>query len=54
MILVRFKEYIEKEGLKQKKIARDLNVTPQHLSAVINGNLPLSEKLEREIRAMIK
>lgn len=54
MILVRFKEYIEKEGLKQKKIAKDLNVTPQHLSAVINGNLPLSEKLEREIRSLIK
>lgn len=54
MILVRFKEYIQREGLKQKKIAKDLNVTPQHLSAVINGNLPLSEKLEKDIRALIK
>jgi plasmid maintenance system antidote protein VapI len=54
MILVKFKEYIEREGLKQKKIARDLNVTPQHLSAVINGNLPLSDKLEKEIRALVR
>lgn len=54
MILVKFKEYIEREGLKQKKVARDLNVTPQHLSAVINGNLPLSEKLEKEIRALVR
>lgn len=54
MILKKLEKYIETSGLKQKKIAEMLNITPQHLCAVINNKLPLSAKLENDIREIVK
>lgn len=54
MILIKLKEYIRESGVKQQKIAKELKVTPQHLSAVINKKTPLSDRLESDIRKFLK
>ena len=42
------REYIEKKGLKQKYIADQLNITKQHFSKIVNGQIP-SRKLAIKI-----
>ena len=53
MLLKKLKKHIDSSGIKQQKVAEILNITPQHLSGVINERIPLSSKLEEDIRKLI-
>lgn len=44
---------IRMTGLEQKDVAIQLNVTPQHLNAVLNGRANLSRKLEESLCRML-
>ena len=54
MILTKLDNYIKETGLKKKKVAEKLGVTPQHLSSVLSGKYELSSKLENDIRLLLK
>lgn len=43
------RQAIRVTGLEQKDVAIQLNVTPQHLNAVLNGRANLSRKLEESL-----
>lgn len=53
MILARLEKHIKETGLKKKKVAQILGITPQHLSSVMSKKYELSSKLENDIRALI-
>ena len=43
------KKHIADSGIKQKKVAEILCVTPEHLSRVISEQHPMSKKMEKKI-----
>lgn len=47
------RQAIRVTGLEQKDVAIQLNVTPQHLNAVLNGRANLSRKLEESLCRML-
>jgi len=54
MILEKLDKYIKSSGLKKQKVAENLDISPQHLSGVINKRYPLSVDLEQKIINLIK
>lgn len=53
-VIKKLENYIKDSGIKQKKIAETLDVSPQHLSSVINGKYKLSLRLEEQIKQLVK
>ena len=53
MISVKLNKYIEKSGLKKKKVAEMLDISAGHLSYILNDSRIPSIPLEQKIKQLI-
>ena len=53
MILTQLKKYIKDTGIKQIKIAEQLDIGPVYLSYILNDRKKPSIELERRIKLLI-
>ncbi len=44
-----FKERIKNRGIKKKKVAEDIGITPEHLSRVLNGKMVMTKEVEEKL-----
>ena len=49
-----FKQIIKDKGIKKKKVAQEIGCTPEHLSRVLCGKLPMSIDLELRLKKYLK
>ena len=52
MILERLKKHIKDKGIKQIKIAEQLDITPVYLSYILNGKKEPGIELEQRIKEL--
>ena len=54
MILQQLKKTIDERGLKKKKVAEILGISPGHLSYILSETRDISIELENRIRQFVR
>ena len=47
-------EWLSKSSVNKRKVAKDAEISARHLSAIINGNVPLSKDIHIRLNAVLR
>ena len=50
----KLRDYIENNGIKRVFVAKELGISPQHLTNILNGHDKVSRKLEEKIAQYLR